>query len=327
VISPLLSNVYLTEVDAMLERAKAVARTGAHVYVEYARWADDLVVLVNNDRRQDWLVEAIPRRLREEFAKLDLRVNEEKSRIVDLGRGESFGFLGFDFRRVRSRRGRWRPQYMPQLAKRTAVAAEAQGGVPALRLLLGGTGDRGDQSGPPRVDQLLPDRARESVLWLRAHVGREAGAAPHDAGAESTGLRLDEVEYGLALHHARAVCGLPSAVRGPAGQRSQPIGHITHDAKRPGKPGAGNRHAGFDAAGAGNGPTGTAPVLDPTEDREGARADHPAGGAGAGGRDHPVVSMVTNRKVAPAFSTTPGTLPNPEAPTTITNCQYIAYTK
>jgi hypothetical protein len=48
-------------------------------------------------------------------------VNEGKSRIVDLGRGESFGFLGFDFRRVRSRRGRWRPQYMPQLAKRTAV--------------------------------------------------------------------------------------------------------------------------------------------------------------------------------------------------------------
>jgi RNA-directed DNA polymerase len=87
VISPLLSNVYLTEVDAMLERAKAVVRTGAHVYVEYARWADDLVVLVNNDRRQDWLVEAIPRRLLEEFVKLDLRVNEGKSRIVDLGSG------------------------------------------------------------------------------------------------------------------------------------------------------------------------------------------------------------------------------------------------
>jgi hypothetical protein len=31
--------------------------------------------------------------------------NEEKSRIVDLGRGESFGFLGFDFRRIRSGRG------------------------------------------------------------------------------------------------------------------------------------------------------------------------------------------------------------------------------
>ncbi len=121
VISPLLSNLYLTDVDGMLERAKAVTRNGAHEYVEYARWADDLVVLVHNDGRQDWLVEAIPRRLREEFAKLDLRVNEAKSRVVDLGRGESFGFLGFDFRRVRSRRGRWRPQYMPQLKTRTAL--------------------------------------------------------------------------------------------------------------------------------------------------------------------------------------------------------------
>src|SRR5262249_58735142 len=36
-------------------------------------------------------------------------VNEEKSRKVDLVRGESFGFLGFEFRRVRSHRGRWMP--------------------------------------------------------------------------------------------------------------------------------------------------------------------------------------------------------------------------
>jgi RNA-directed DNA polymerase len=62
-----------------------------------------------NDHRQDWLMEAIPRRLREELAKLDLQVNEGKSRNVDLSRGESFRFLDFDFRRVRSRRGRWRP--------------------------------------------------------------------------------------------------------------------------------------------------------------------------------------------------------------------------
>ena len=72
----------------------------------------------------DWLVEAVHRRLREELAKLDLRLNEEKSRIVDLSRGESFGFLGFDFRRVRSRRGRWRPQYTPKQKKRTALLRE-----------------------------------------------------------------------------------------------------------------------------------------------------------------------------------------------------------
>jgi RNA-directed DNA polymerase len=121
VISPLLSNIYLTEVDAMLERAKAVTANGTHTYVEYARYADDLVILVNNDRRQDWLVEAVGQRLREELAKLDLRLNEEKSRIVDLSRGESFGFLGFDFRRLRSLRGRWRPQYTPKPKKRTAL--------------------------------------------------------------------------------------------------------------------------------------------------------------------------------------------------------------
>jgi RNA-directed DNA polymerase len=124
VISPLLSNIYLTEADAMLERAKAVTANGTHTYVEYARYADDLVILVNNDRRQDWLVEAVHQRLREEVAKLDLRLNEEKSRIVDLSRGESFGFLGFDFRRVRSLRGRWRPQYTPKLKKRTALLQE-----------------------------------------------------------------------------------------------------------------------------------------------------------------------------------------------------------
>jgi RNA-directed DNA polymerase len=41
VISPLLSNVYLNEVDKMLERAKEVTRQGQWVTVEYARFADD----------------------------------------------------------------------------------------------------------------------------------------------------------------------------------------------------------------------------------------------------------------------------------------------
>ena len=47
VISPLLSNIYLNEVDKMLERAKKVTRCGRFTYIEYARFADDLVVLVD----------------------------------------------------------------------------------------------------------------------------------------------------------------------------------------------------------------------------------------------------------------------------------------
>jgi RNA-directed DNA polymerase len=43
VISPLLSNLYLNEVDRMLERAKAVTRYERWTAVEYARFADDRV--------------------------------------------------------------------------------------------------------------------------------------------------------------------------------------------------------------------------------------------------------------------------------------------
>ena len=64
VISPLLSNIYLTEVDGMLERAKEATRAGRYTYVEYARWADDLVILVDGFRRHEGLLKAVDRRLR-----------------------------------------------------------------------------------------------------------------------------------------------------------------------------------------------------------------------------------------------------------------------
>lgn len=105
----------------MLERAKEVTRNGKYTRVEYARFADDMVILVDAHRRHDWLMKAVEKRLREEFAKLQVEINEEKSSIVDLSRGESFGFLGFDFRRTRSIKGVWRPQYAPKLKKRTAL--------------------------------------------------------------------------------------------------------------------------------------------------------------------------------------------------------------
>lgn len=60
VLSPVLSNLYLTEVDQMLERAKEVTRYGQYTALEYCRWADDLVVLVDAHPRHDRLVEAVP---------------------------------------------------------------------------------------------------------------------------------------------------------------------------------------------------------------------------------------------------------------------------
>ncbi len=124
VISPVLSNLYLNEVDRMLERAIKATRFKQYTAVQYSRFADDLVILVDAHPRHDWLVKAVTKRLREELEKLRVEINEEKSRIVDLRKGESFSYLGFEFRLVRSLRGTWRPQYTPKLKKRTALLAK-----------------------------------------------------------------------------------------------------------------------------------------------------------------------------------------------------------
>jgi RNA-directed DNA polymerase len=124
VISPVLSNLYLTEVDRMLEKAIATTRYGKYTSVQYARFADDLVILIDSHRRHDWLVRAVERRLREEVAKLRVEINEDKSRMVDLAKGGSFTFLGFEYRRILSRNGVWRPYYAPKLKKRTALFAK-----------------------------------------------------------------------------------------------------------------------------------------------------------------------------------------------------------
>jgi RNA-directed DNA polymerase len=124
VISPLLSNLYLNEVDRMLEKAMAITRHGQYTRVQYARFADDMVLLIDSHPRQDWLVKAVARRVREELVKLKVEINEEKSRMVDLSKGESFCFLGFEFHLIRSQFGKWWPQYVPRLKKRTALLAK-----------------------------------------------------------------------------------------------------------------------------------------------------------------------------------------------------------
>ena len=108
----------------MLEKAREVTREGKRTRVQYARFADDLAVLVDGRPRHDRLLRQVSERIREELAKLEVEVNEEKSRTVDLEKGESFGYLGFDIRRVRSRSGRrWVPLTTPKLKKRTDLLA------------------------------------------------------------------------------------------------------------------------------------------------------------------------------------------------------------
>jgi len=121
-LSPVLSNLHLNEVDKMLERAKRRTRHGTTwTAIEYARFADDLVVLVDGHSRRRRLFEQVLERLREEFEKLDVSISEEKSRVIDLTTGDSFSFLGFDFRRVRAQSGKWAALRLPRVVKRTAL--------------------------------------------------------------------------------------------------------------------------------------------------------------------------------------------------------------
>jgi RNA-directed DNA polymerase len=271
VISPLLRHIDRTAVDALLERAKAATRTGAHTDVAYVRSADDLVLLVNNDRRQDWLVEAVGRRLREARAQLDVQLHEAKRRIVDLSRGERVGCWGVDCRRVRALRGRWRPQYTPPQKARTALLRELKA---VCRRYRSQPVDRVIAEINPRLRGWVPycrighaSRCCALVrVWVARRIRRHVRRARHRRGV---GWKRGSTAW---LHTTLGVFGdyrVRDLVR--AGKRSRSIGRITPDAKRPGKPGAGNRHAGFEVAGAGDGPCGTAPVLDPTHDRPGAR--------------------------------------------------------
>ncbi|MBE0448312.1 MAG: group II intron reverse transcriptase/maturase, partial [Actinobacteria bacterium] len=48
VISPLLANIYLNQVDEMLEKAKETTRLKDHALIEYARFADGMPVQAKN---------------------------------------------------------------------------------------------------------------------------------------------------------------------------------------------------------------------------------------------------------------------------------------
>jgi RNA-directed DNA polymerase len=124
VISPLLSNLYLNEVDRMLEKAIVATRNGRYTRIQYARFADDLVILIDPYSTNLWIVRAVEKRIREEMVKLRVPINEEKSRVTELAEGGSFSFLGFEFRRIRSRNHKWRTRYTPKLKKRTALLAK-----------------------------------------------------------------------------------------------------------------------------------------------------------------------------------------------------------
>ncbi len=93
VISPMLSNIFLHEVDRQWCRSDGVAVGN----VRLIRYADDMVLLARTEQqaREAW------EQLQAQFAALQLVVNQEKSLLTTLAEG--FAFLGFEFRKAPGR--------------------------------------------------------------------------------------------------------------------------------------------------------------------------------------------------------------------------------
>lgn len=91
VISPLLANIYLHLFDRVFLSYCRARGVKAHL----VRYADDFVILMRGG------MEATVDRVKQVLGRMELKLNEEKSRVVD-AREASFDFLGFTFARKRN---------------------------------------------------------------------------------------------------------------------------------------------------------------------------------------------------------------------------------
>lgn len=105
--SPLAANIYLNEVDWTFDAIRRKTAEGNYEAVNYHRFADDMVITVSGHSSKRGWAELALQRLREQLEPLGVELNLEKTRMVNVLKGESFSFLGFDLRRVpnRSRTG------------------------------------------------------------------------------------------------------------------------------------------------------------------------------------------------------------------------------
>jgi group II intron reverse transcriptase/maturase len=103
--SPLAANIYLNEVDWTFDAIRRKTAQGPYEAVNYHRFADDIVITISGHHTKRGWAERALQRLEEQLAPLGVALNREKTKRVDTLKGEAFGFLGFDLRRVPKRKG------------------------------------------------------------------------------------------------------------------------------------------------------------------------------------------------------------------------------
>ena len=86
-----------------------------------------LVITVSGHHTKRGWAERARQRLQEQIAPWGVELNLEKTKVVDMRKGEAFGFLGFDLRRVRKRSGEGHFILMtPKKKARQAVKAKVR---------------------------------------------------------------------------------------------------------------------------------------------------------------------------------------------------------
>ena len=140
--SPLAANIYLNEVDWFYDAIRRKTAEGAYEAVNYHRFADDIVITVSGHHTKRGWAERALQRLQEQIAPLGVELNVEKTKMVNTLKGEAFGFLGFDLRRVRKRNGEGHFILMtPKKKARKAVKAKVRdiikggGATPATEMV------------------------------------------------------------------------------------------------------------------------------------------------------------------------------------------------
>jgi len=125
--SPLAANIYLNEVDWAFDAIRHKTAQGPYEAVNYHRFADDIVITVSGHHTKRGWAERALQRLQEQLAPLGVELNQKKTKVVDTLKGEAFGFLGFDLRRVRKRKGNGHYlQLTPKKKARKAIKAKVR---------------------------------------------------------------------------------------------------------------------------------------------------------------------------------------------------------
>jgi len=142
--SPLAANIYLNETDWAFDAIRRKTAQGSYEAVNYHRFADDIVITVDGHHSKRGWAERALQRLQEQLAPLGVELNEEKTKVVNLLKGEAFGFLGFDLRRVRKSnksKGGYFIRMTPKQKARKAVKAKIRetirrGGATPAKMLI-----------------------------------------------------------------------------------------------------------------------------------------------------------------------------------------------